>query len=117
MVVEMRTKNKGIRIMAYEVAQQIAAQIGHRAFVMMGTQHKIADELSLTFNVRGSRTWNKVKVTLNPMDTYDITFYKIGRAPKFRIQEKTVDNVYVGDMHELIERETGLYLSLGTMGR
>jgi len=58
------------------VANTIAKQIGSRAFFLMGTRHKLGDEDSLTFDIRGSRTVNKIRVRLNVMDLYDLTFWK-----------------------------------------
>lgn len=95
------------------VANTIARQIGHRAFVMMGTRYKLGDERSLTFDVRGSRIVNKIRVTLNSMDLYDLEFWKVGRAPKFRVEVVDVrTDVYFDALREVIERVTGLYLSL-----
>jgi len=91
----------------------IAQQIGHKAFVMMGTRYKLADEKSLAFDVRGSKRWNKIQITLNAMDTYDVTFWKFGRAPLFREQAKQACfGISFDQLHELIEKHTGLYLSL-----
>jgi hypothetical protein len=95
------------------VANTIARQIGHRAFVMMGTRYKLGDERSLTFDVRGSRTVNKIRVTLNTGDLYDVDFLKVGRAPTYRVvlvDERT--DIYFDALREVIERATGLRLSL-----
>ncbi len=93
-----------------QVAQTIADQIGHKAFVMMGTRHKLADERSLSFDVRGSRVYNKVQVTLEPNDTYTVKFFKFWNFELVR--DRTVDLVYADGLKQVIEHNTGLYLSL-----
>jgi hypothetical protein len=103
--------------MSSAVASEIAKQIGGQAFMMMGTTRKFADGDALVFDVRGCPRWNKVKVTLNYMDTYDLEFIKIGPAPAFHLTSRRVSDVYFDQLHEVIERETGLYLSLGTVRR
>jgi len=96
------------------VANTIARQIGHRAFLMMGTRYKLGDDLSLTFDIRGSRTVNKIRVTLNVMDLYDLTFWKVTRRNgEFKVTVVDVRNdIYFDGLREVIERVTGLCLSL-----
>lgn len=96
------------------VANTIAQQIGHRAFVMMGTRHKLGDDLSLTFDIRGSRTVNKIRVRLNVLDLYDLTFWKVTRRNgefKVKVVEE-VEDIYFDGLRDVIERVTGLCLSL-----
>jgi len=96
------------------VANTIARQIGHRAFLMMGTRYKLGDDQSLTFDIRGSRTVNKIRVTLNVMDLYDLTFWKVTRRNgEFKVKVVDVRNdIYFDGLREVIERVTGLCLSL-----
>jgi len=97
------------------IATEIRNQIGHKALYMMGAKHIAGDEKSLRFKIRGSKRVNYIKVTLNSMDTYDIEFGKIwGRGYKV-IAEKHL--VYNDMLHAIIETETGLCFSLGTMGK
>jgi hypothetical protein len=121
-------------IPSHEVAAEIARQIGPQAFAMMGTTQKVADgphaeavaahdasgfpgrpagRGSLTFNVRSSRRWTKIRITLDFQDTYTVEFFRIGG--KFGLDIKTggaLEGIYADDLHGLIEAETGLYLSL-----
>jgi hypothetical protein len=98
------------------IANEIASQIGHKAFFMMGTTCKFGDERSLTFNFKGCREWNKVSVILAGDDTYTVEFFKIGRAPKFAWKSSgPIEGVYCDGLHELIERRTGLATSLGSL--
>jgi hypothetical protein len=93
------------------VAKEIARQIGGLAFRMMGTTTKVGDATSLLFDVRGSRTANKVRVTLEASDTYTVTSYKVGRAPAcdFKVVAEASD-VYDDNLRDVIEAQTGLYL-------
>jgi hypothetical protein len=88
------------------VSQNIAAQIGNCAFTMMGTRNKISNGNSLIFDIRGSKKVNKIVITLEPSDTYKIDFYK-----GIKLVYST-DNIYNDQLKEVIERHTGLYLSL-----
>lgn len=102
---------------ALTVANTIASQIGARAFYMMGTRHKLGDANSLTFDIRGCREINKVRVVLDPSDTYTVDFWKVpgpagfirGDAPKV---VKSLEGVYEDMLHAIIEETTGLRLSL-----
>jgi hypothetical protein len=93
------------------VSQNIAAQIGNCAFTMMGTRMKIASGNSLIFDVRGSKKVNKIVITLEPSDTYKIEFFKISRKLVSQLVYST-DDIYNDQLKEVIERHTGLYLSL-----
>ena len=94
------------------IANTIAEQIGHRAFLMMGTRHKMADGPALSFDIRGCREWKHIKVTLDPMDTYTVSFFKQGPRPEFKVTRLDVEGVYCDMLHATIEKHTGLALSL-----
>ncbi len=94
------------------IATTIAQQIGRTAFALLGTgNNRWSDNDALIFGVKGSRCCNRIKVTLEPTDTYRVDFYKIGRAPGFRIDTTTVEGIHVDQLHETIERHTDLVLS------
>jgi len=92
------------------VATTIAQQIGHRAFVMMGTRHKLGGENFLSFDIHGCRDYSKVQITLQRDDTYTVEFFKFRQWEKLR--HKTVDSVYADGLKQCIEYNTGLCLSL-----
>jgi hypothetical protein len=96
------------------VAETIAEQIGAAAFLMMGTTQKLGDEKSLMFTIRGCKTCNKIRVTLDGgIDLYTLEFIKVGRAPRFPVTTPvTVTGVFAEDLKSLIEQHTGLRLSL-----
>jgi hypothetical protein len=95
------------------IAQEIARQIGPQAFFLLGTtqRHIDDDAPGLVFNVRGSKTCTKIWVRLDD-DTYTVTFFKIGRAPSFKITSQEFAGIYCDMLHDLIEENTGLYVSL-----
>jgi len=92
------------------VANTIREQLGRMALVMLGASDFVYDESSLQFSIKGSRVANKVRIVLDPDDTYTVEFWK-GRGIKMaRVSE--FDGVYADQLHDLIESETGLYTSL-----
>ena len=102
----MTTENK------IAVAKEIARQIGNRALFMMGAMNLVAGDNSLAFHIRGSRECDKIVVTLEASDTYRLDFWQgaIGRhQPKL---VKSIDDVYADGLHQAIEYNTGLRLSL-----
>ena len=98
---------------AIEVANIIRKQIGGRAFMMLGAKDLIGlteGEGGLQFRIRGSRAVNKVRVILEPSDTYKVQFFKVHGIKCKAVAEH--EGVYVDMLHALIEKETGLYTSL-----
>ena len=58
---------------------------------------------------------NHVKITLTPADTYNVEFSKV---VKYDLKPAgTYTDIYAEQLRPLFERVTGLYLSLGSMGR
>ena len=93
------------------VAETIAAQIGNRAFVMMGAKDILTDGNSLQFKVGGNaKKVTAIRVTLDPSDTYTVETYK-GRGLKMA-KAAELSGIYCDGLHRGIESLTGLYLSL-----
>jgi hypothetical protein len=93
------------------VGREIERQIGPKAFAMMGTgNQKWIDHNCLIFDIKGCRKWRKIRVTLDADDTYTVAFFQIDRA--CRVTSKEVRGVYCDMLHQIIEAETGLCLSL-----
>ena len=98
--------------MNIETVKTTYSQIGHKALTMMGAYNKSYDSKdgSISFKIKGSKKFNYIKIALNGLDLYNITFMKIG---KYDIKkEKTINDIYSDMMHSLIEKETGLYLKI-----
>lgn len=93
------------------VAETIRQQIGNKALFMMGAKDLRGDDNSLTFNIgRNSFGVNVIQIKLNSMDLYDVTFY---RLRKLELTEKSkAEGVYFDMLHAIIEKNTGMYLSL-----
>jgi hypothetical protein len=92
-------------------AQIIAAQIGNGTFAMLGA-HSIAHGANaLSFKVRGSKKCKAVKVTYEAgTDLYTIEGWKMEDYLPVSIGRH--EGIAVEQMHETIERLTGLYTRL-----
>jgi hypothetical protein len=55
-------------------------------------------------------SFNKVRVILEPSDTYKVQFFKVRGVNCKAVAE--YEGIYVDSLHGLIEKETGLYTSL-----
>lgn len=96
------------------VANEINRQIGHKAFFMIGTRHKLGSADSLTFDIRGSNVANKIMITLTAADLYDMVFYKVRRVDGVPTAKVVAEErgLYADMLHATIERVTGLYTKL-----
>ena len=87
--------------------QIIADQIGGGAFFMYGAKQIVASENYLLFRIgRNAGNWNKIKITINGLDLYEVTFMKIRKLKVTR--EITAHNVPCDQLHKTIKNETGL---------
>lgn len=113
---------------AAEIAETIRQQIGRGAFVMMGAKNLIrfnseGQGVGLQFKIgRNAKRVQYVEIALRGDDTYSVEFF---RMTALRLNKKTwvhtggekkqiaqFDGVYADMLKELIESNTGLYLSL-----
>jgi hypothetical protein len=93
------------------IAQTIAQQLGHKTLFMIGAKNLIAGKDYLQMRLgRNSGNWNSLKIALNGLDLYDMTFYKIRKLSVTK--KKTIDNIYCDQLHDIIETETGLRTKL-----
>lgn len=93
------------------IANEILAQLGNRAMVMMGARDVVAGASFVQFRIAANaKRINKIKIELDASDTYTIEFWNIRGMNAKKIAERS--DVYVDAMHKVIEHETGLYLSL-----
>jgi len=99
-----------------QVAKTIQKQLGHKALVMMGAKNQAGGKNYLSFRIgRNAKGVNYIKITLTAMDTYDVEFGAI-RGTNYKIKSEA-KGIYADMLHDVIEKNTGMYLSLGTMGR
>lgn len=96
------------------VANTILDQMGGagKIRVMVGVKTFIASENGVSFQFKGSRKMNTVRITLDPSDTYTMTLYKF--MPKKMELKKIVEfgGLFWDQLKPVFERETGLYLSI-----
>ena len=101
-------------------AMEIMNQLGGQKFIMMtGAQYITYEEkaptANLAFKFRGSKAATHMKIVLDVMDTYTVTFYKIRAATCKTV--KVYEGVYNDMLRDIFTSFTGLETSLGTMGR
>lgn len=105
------------------VANIILHQLGGNKFIMMtGAKHFGCDDNSLSFKIGKNHAGvNHVKITLNVMDTYDMVLEKVSMSRKtHEVKRKVIgshEGIYNDMLQDCFTQTTGLYTSLGTMGR
>ena len=114
MYIHLQYQNKAQRMNTQPTpAQTIAQQIGHRTFLMFGTQKRYQknEGRTLQFNIRGARSLNWVEVTYDEgPDSYTVAvFCQRGMNYTERGRET---GIYVEALHACLERLTGLYTRL-----
>jgi len=94
------------------IANIIKDQLGHKALYMIGAKDLTGSENALSFRIgRNCKSVNAIKITLEPSDTYTVEFlYVSKRGVKVRAK---CEDVYCDSLHQVIERHTGMYTSLG----
>ena len=97
-----------------QVAEEILEQLGGNKFIAMTGAKNLSSSSHddfLMFNImRNDYSINKVKITLNSSDTYDLEFFKIKNMQAITI--KSFSGVYNTDLRSTFERATGLATSL-----
>lgn len=104
------------------VANIIREQIGSGAFAMMGAKNILGSEDSLQWKLgRVAKKISHVTVTLDENDTYTVRFDRVTRVAfgaktgKWTGGVKMIaefEGVYADMLHEIIQSNTGLCLSL-----
>jgi hypothetical protein len=95
------------------VAREIQRQLGNKAIAMLGANLFTGDHNSLSFSIGGNdKGVNRVKITLNGNDYYDLDFYYSGANPWQFARISSEQDVCVENLHEIIEEHTGMRTSL-----
>ena len=95
------------------VANEIRNQLGGMAFAMMGAKNLAGGDNFLQFSIGDNeKKITKVRITLDPSDTYTVSFYD----RRGNIKHESND-VYCDMLHDVIEENTGLYLSFAPRRR
>lgn len=98
-----------VRVEANEVALTILKQMGGgRLKVMIGAKNFSTSEKALGFQFPNPKRslGNRVRIVLDPSDTYTMEFYNGMKLVK------KVDGLHAEDLKKAFEKQTGLYLSL-----
>lgn len=94
-----------------QVAKTIQKQLGGKTLYMLGAKNLVAGKDYLSFRIgRNSKGVNFVKITLTPMDLYDVEFGVI-RGMNYKVKSK-VSGIYFDMLHKAIEDNTGMRTSL-----
>ena len=94
-----------------EIATTIISQFGRSFPQMVGLRNVVAIERGVQFShAKGQQGINKVVVTLNGMDTYDLSFWKITNKTTKEIVG--VGDIYNDQLGGVFENITGLYTHL-----
>lgn len=110
------TREEKLRI-ANTILKQMGG--GGRLRAMIGMHSQVALDSGLQFSFKGCRAYNKCRVTYNyGSDTYTFALYQLSRKYPGKVnREFVLEDVYCDMLVDLFQDETGLRLSLGTMGR
>jgi len=101
-------------------AKTILAQLGGGRFrVMTGAKGFVYTDNSLSFRLPGGGGFckdgiNAVRVTLNGLDLYDVTYWRV-RGAKLNIIAESA-GLYADMLRDDFKTITGLAVSLGTCG-
>ena len=96
-----------------DVANEIYRTLGGNKFkVMTGARNMVSLENGIAMKIGRNKTnANWMKVELNMLDLYDVTFAKL--TNKFEMKSvKTYDNVYAPELVGIFESHTGMYTKL-----
>jgi hypothetical protein len=104
-----------------ELADTVTAQLGGQKIFAMAFERCVYSTLAATYHVaRGLKAHGRirwVRVTLTPADTYTVEFLAWNARAG---QVKTVaefSDVYAYALRDLVESQTGLRMTLGTLDR
>ena len=102
--------------MMSQVAETILAQMGGRRVfgTMLNVKQMVYgdNELTVRFTNRKRSRGNMVRVKLNGLDLYDVTFYNVAKYEAKEVKAHT--NLYSHSLREVFENQTGLCLTIPT---
>ena len=103
------TQNKGNKMIAKTILEQLG---GNKFRVMTGAKNFMDHGNALSMKIgRNSSNSNYMKITLNSMDLYDITFAKVTKMGEMK-SVKEFNGVYADMLQEIFTNHTGMYTSL-----
>jgi len=98
-----------------EIARTILRQIGgNMALTMIGAKNLVDTGEGVSMKIgRNAKRVTHITIRLTADDLYVVDFIRVGRAPKFTTDlVANFSGVYAEMLRELIESNTGMYLSL-----
>ena len=97
-----------------QIAETTLEQLGGmRALALMtGAKDFVALASGVQFRIGGGAAGrvNRMRIVLDPSDTYDVRFYA-GNGAHLRQVGETLTDVYAEDLREIFERTTGFTLT------
>jgi hypothetical protein len=105
------TKGDTMTTATQTTAREILNQLGGNRFaVMTGARDFMSTGNGVQFRIgRNAKSVNRVAVTLNGLDLYDVMFWNV-RSAKATIRSE-VENVYADQLRSVFENHTGMYTS------
>ena len=98
-----------------DVSRSIWQQIGGKKFqAMTGAKNLVSGDKFLQFNlpIFGSNRFSKVRITLEPTDTYTVRFMRINNRTLQVVKERTYTDVYSDNLRAVFTEATGLDTTL-----
>jgi hypothetical protein len=99
----------------HHVPKTILEQMGgNRALAMIGAKDFVYGDnfLKISFKAKALNGIKCFRIILTPADTYTVTFYGAMKAGLMPAIKAEFEDIYCEQLKGLIERTTGLYLSL-----
>ena len=91
-----------------EIANTIISQFGKSFPLLVGMKNPVAIEQGVQFNIsKAKQGINKVVITLNGRDTYDLNFWRI--TTKATKEITAAGDIYNDQLGDVFENITGLY--------
>ncbi len=93
-----------------EIANEIIKQLGGNHFrAMTGARDMMAIDKGLAFGIPRTKGINKIRIILEPDDTYTVTFWHIQIRPKHDCRKISEHSMVYNDMlQSIFTAETGL---------
>lgn len=91
--------------------RRLKMMIGAKNFIAMSASANVRGGLQFSLPAFGTPRVNKIVVKLNAMDLYDVEFYFL-RGGKAKLVAEAKD-VFCDNLKSVVEKNTGLYLSMG----
>ncbi len=106
----------GMQTKRNEISDAILSNLGgmSRLNAMTGAYNFISLPNGLSFRIKNPAA-NFIKITITSMDLYDLEVGRI-RGDKYTVVD-TKNSIYDNMLRPAIEKATGMYLSMGTMGK